>query len=182
MYICYDFTCLCSSSLRLSLRVGEILGSTPFKGSKYETLLTFAIFTVKDICTLIPGNLTYVPRHQWHTQQHKAASFSIHHTIQQPASHSTRRKFSTYQSIPFQPSLIIATDNCIPLDVNLDPPSGKGMFSEFKSKGWMAEAGSPNVCARQKTTEPGVHNLPSRPGRVAGILRWFPRLVEKYLE
>ena len=164
MYICYDFTCLCSSSLSLSLRVGEILGSTPFKGSKYEKLLTFAIFTVKDICTLIPGNLTYVPRHQWHTQQHKAASFSIHHTIQQPASHSTRRKFSTYQSIPFQPSLIIATDNCIPLDVNLNPPSGKGMFSEFKSKGWMAEAGSPNVCARQKTTEPGVHNLPSRPG------------------
>ena len=34
----------------------------------------------------------------------------------------------------------IATCDCIPLDVNLNPLSGKGMFSEFKSKGWMAQA------------------------------------------
>ena len=167
--------------------MGEILGSTPFKGSKYEKLLTLAISCGNNISTVIPPNLTYLLRHQWHTRQHKAAAFSMQHTIQQPASHSNRCKFSTYQSSPvqsspFQPALIIATQYCIPLDVNLDPPSGKGMFSEFKSKGWMAEAGSPNVCARQKTTEPGVHNLPSRPGRVAGILRWFPRFLEKYLE
>ena len=79
---------------------------------------------------------------QW---QHNAASFSIPHPIKRHASHSTRRKFSTYQStpvhsIPFQPALIIATHHGIPLDVNLNPPSGKGLFSEFKSKGWMAQA------------------------------------------
>ena len=165
----------------------EILGSTPVKGCKYEKLLTFAISSVKNISTVVPAKWTYLSALQWHRWQHKAAAFSMQHTIQQPASHSNRCKFSTYQSSPVQsspvqPALIIATQYCIPLDVNLDPPSGKGMFSEFKSKGWMAEAWSPNVCARQKTTVPGVHNLPSRPGRVAGILQWFPRLVEKYLE
>ena len=123
--------------------------------------------------------------------QMAAQGSSIQHAAYHPAACLPQQQMqvqplpvqsSPVQSSPVQPALIIATQYCIPLDVNLDPPSGKGMFSEFKSKGWMAEAGSPNVCARQKTTEPGVHNLPSRPGRVAGILRWFPRLVEKYLE
>ena len=140
MYIWYDFTGLCTSSLRVALRVREILGSSPVKGCQYEKVLTFAISRGQNISTVIPPNLTYLLRHQWHTRQHNPAAFTMQHTIQQPASHSTRRKFSTYQSIPFQPSLIFATDNCIPLDVNLNPPSGKSLFSEFKSKGWMAQA------------------------------------------
>ena len=109
-------TCLCTSSVRLSLRVREILGSTPVKGCKYDKLLTFAISSVKNISAVIPSKRTHLSALQWHTWQHKAAAFSMHHTIQPPASHSTSRcKFSTYQytpfhsipfqSIPFQPAL-----------------------------------------------------------------------------
>ena len=138
--------CVCTSLVRRRVRVREILGSTPVKGCKYDKLLTFAISSVKDICTVIPAKSTYLSRLQWLTRQHKAAAFSMQHTIQQPASDSSRCKFSTYQytpfhSIPFHSiPASISTDDCTPLDVNLNPLSGKGMFSEFKSKGWMAQA------------------------------------------
>ena len=163
----------------------EILGSTPVKGSKYEKLLTLAISSGKNISIVIPAKWTYLSALQWHngstTQHHSACSIPAS-SLPPTAPDASSAPTSPVHSSPFQPALIIATQYCIPLDVNLDPPSGKGMFSEFKSKGWMAEAWSPNVCARQKTTVPGVHNLPSRPGRVAGILQWFPTSVEKYLE
>ena len=171
--------CVCTTLVRRRVRVREILGSTPVKGCKYEKLLTFAMSSVKNISKVLPSKWRDLSALQWHKWQHKAAAFSMQHTIQQPGSHSSRCKFSTYQSTPLHSiPASISTDDCTPLDVNLNPLSGKGMFSEFKSKGWMAEAWSPNVCAWHKTTMPGVHNLPSRPGWVAGVLWWFPTKVQ----
>ena len=101
--------CVCTSLVRRRVRVREILGSTPVKGCKYEKLLTFAMSSVKNISTVLPSKWRDLSALQWHKWQHKAAAFTMHHTIQQPGSHSSRCKFSTYQStplhsIPFQPA------------------------------------------------------------------------------
>ena len=81
-----------------------------------------------------------------------AQGSSIQHAAYHPAA-CLRQQQMQVQHLPVHSTPFhsipgsIATDDCTPLDVNLNPLSGKGMFSEFKSKGWMAVAGSPNVCA-----------------------------------
>ena len=86
------------------------------------------------------------------TVAHMAAQgSSIQHAAYHPAACLAQQQqmqvqHLPVQSIPFHSIPVhsipasIATDDCTPLDVNLNPLSGKGMFSEFKSKGWMAQA------------------------------------------
>ena len=72
-----------------------------------------------------------------HAAYHRAACVQQHQMQVQDLPAPT----STYQHTPFHSiPASISTDDCTPLDVNLNPLSGKGMFSEFKSKGWMAQA------------------------------------------
>ena len=80
------------------------------------------------------------------TVAHMAAQgSSIQHAAYHPAAWLPQQQMQVQHlpvhSIPFHSiPASISTDDCTPLDVNLNPLSGKGMFSEFKSKGWMAEA------------------------------------------
>lgn len=75
-----------------------------------------------------------------------AQGSSIQHAADHPSLAPTAADARSAPTTPFHSIPLhsipptIATCDCIPLDVNLNPLSGKGMFSEFKSKGWMAQA------------------------------------------
>ena len=82
MYICYIFPCLCSSLLRRSLRVREMLGSIPGRGHSSK-LSILDIFAVIISCRTKPAQLRLLLVHQWLTWQHQRPPFSMQHTIQQ---------------------------------------------------------------------------------------------------